>query len=97
MANGQLILSENKQSAKGYIQNNIINFEIWKLMHNILFKSTYIYNRNKKIAIGTINPKSGEREKKKCLRNMKSLNSIHRNFISYQKKKKKEIQQNIRV
>lgn len=57
-----------------------------------------MYSRNKKTAIGTINPKSGEREKKKCLRNMESLNSIHRNFISYQKKKKKkQIQQNIRV
>lgn len=47
-----------------------------------------MYSRNKKTAIGTINPKSGEREKKKCLRNTESLNSIHRNFISYQKKKK---------
>lgn len=41
--------------------------------------------RNAKTGTGTINPKSGGKEKKKCLRNTASLNLIPRGFISFSK------------
>lgn len=53
---------------------------------NILFKNTYyMCGRNAKTGTGTINPKSGGKEKKKCLRNTASLNLIPRGFISFSK------------